>query len=105
MRVLLSTIGSRGDVQPMVALALYLREVGHHASLCAPPGFEEQLDGHELPFFPVGHDLRLGPRKVPGGAAGTVAAQFGALRAAAAGCDVIVGCAAMQISARSIAEI
>ena len=105
MRVLLSTIGSRGDVQPMVALALHLREVGHHASLCAPPGFEEQLDGHELPFFPVGHDLRLGPRKVPGGAAGTVAAQFGALRAAAAGCDVIVGCAAMQISARSIAEI
>ena len=104
MRVLLSTIGSRGDVQPMVALALHLREIGHDAGVCAPPGFEDLLDGFGLSFFPVGHDLRLGPRKVPGGAAGTVAAQFGALRAAAAGCDVIVGCAAMQIAGRSIAQ-
>ena len=29
MRVLLSTIGSRGDVQPLVALAVRLRELGH----------------------------------------------------------------------------
>ena len=28
MRVLLSTIGSRGDVQPLVALALELRALG-----------------------------------------------------------------------------
>ena len=43
MRVLLSTVGSRGDVQPMVALALHLRETGHDACLCAPPGFEELI--------------------------------------------------------------
>lgn len=105
MRVLLSTVGSRGDVQPLVALALHLREVGHDARLCVPPGFGELLDGFGLSFFPVGHDLRLGPRRVPGGAAGTAAAQFGALRAAAAGCDAIVGCAAMQIAAHSIAQM
>ncbi len=89
----------------MVALALHLRELGHHASLCTPPGFDELLSDFGLSFFPVGHDLRLGPRKVPGGAAGTVAAQFTALRAAAADCDAVVGCAAMQIAGRSIAEI
>ena len=33
MRVLLSTIGSRGDVQPLIALALALRELGHEARL------------------------------------------------------------------------
>ncbi|MGZ5365542.1 MAG: glycosyltransferase [Mycobacterium sp.] len=108
MRVLLSTVGSRGDVQPMVALALHLRETGHGACICAPPGFEELVRGpglEDLDYFPIGHDLRLGPRKVEGGPPATVAAQFAVLREAAAGCDVIVGCAAMQIAARSIAEI
>ncbi len=105
MRVLLSTIGSRGDVQPLVALALRLRELGHDAGVCAPPGYDELLDGFGLAHFPVGHDLRLGPRKVPGGAVGTVGAQFDALRAAAADCDAIVGAAAMQIAGRSIAEM
>jgi vancomycin aglycone glucosyltransferase len=62
------------------------------------------LATHGLAFSPVGHDPRLGPRKVPGGAAGTAARQFAALREAAADCDVIVGCAAMQIAGRSIAE-
>ena len=105
MRVLLSTVGSRGDVQPLVALALELRELGHDASVCAPPGYDELLDGFGLAYFPVGHDLRLGPRKVPGGAAATVAAQFGVLRTAAADCDAVVGAAAMQIASRSIAQM
>ena len=105
MRVLLSTIGSRGDVQPLVALALHLRELGHDASVCAPPGYDQLLDGFGLAYFPVGHDLRLGPRKVPGGAAATAAAQFAALRTAAADCDAIVGAAAMQIASRSIAQM
>ena len=67
MRVLLSTIGSRGDVQPMVALALHLREYRTRRLPVRAAGFEELLDGFGLAFFPVGHDLRLGPRKVPGG--------------------------------------
>jgi vancomycin aglycone glucosyltransferase len=104
MRVLLSTIGSRGDVQPLVALALHLREAGHDARVCAPPGFDELVTEFGLTFHPIGHDLRLGPRKVPGGAAGTAAAHFTTLRTAAEGCDAIVGCAAMQIAGRSIAE-
>lgn len=104
MRVLLSTIGSRGDVAPIVALALHLRQAGHDARVCAPPGFDEFVEGFGLSFVPVGHDPRLGPRRVPGGPAGTVAAQFVALGNAATGCDAVVGCAAMQIAGRSIAE-
>ncbi len=102
MRVLLSTIGSRGDVEPLVALALQLRETGHEVRLCIPPGFDPCL--HGLPFVPIGHDLRLGPRKVPGGPAATAAAQFEVIGGAAADCDAIVGCAAMQIAGPSIAE-
>ena len=39
MRVLLSTIGSRGDVQPLVALASQLRALGQEVRLCVPPDF------------------------------------------------------------------
>ena len=102
MRVLLSTIGSRGDVEPMVALGRYLRECGHDALLCAPPGFDQHVGG--LAYLRIGHDLRHGPRRVPGGAAATAAAHFAVIGAAAEGCDAIVGCAAMQIAGRSIAE-
>ena len=72
----------------------------HDACLCAPPGFEELIRGLGLglDYFPVGHDLRLGPRKVEGGPSATVAGQFAVLREAAVGCDAIVGCAAMQIA-------
>ena len=37
MKVLLCSIGSRGDVQPILALALELRALGHNASLCVAP--------------------------------------------------------------------
>ncbi len=36
MRVLLSTYGSRGDTEPMVALAIVLRALGAEAVLSAP---------------------------------------------------------------------
>jgi len=39
MRILLSTIGSRGDVQPLVALALQLQSLGQEVRVCVPPDF------------------------------------------------------------------
>ena len=41
MRILLSTIGSRGDVQPLVALGLQLKALGQEVHLCAPPDFSD----------------------------------------------------------------
>jgi vancomycin aglycone glucosyltransferase len=40
MRVLLSTYGLRGDVGPMVGLAVQLRALGAEAWVCAPPDKE-----------------------------------------------------------------
>jgi UDP:flavonoid glycosyltransferase YjiC (YdhE family) len=40
VRVLLSTYGSRGDVEPLVALAVRLREFGAEVRVCAPPDDE-----------------------------------------------------------------
>jgi vancomycin aglycone glucosyltransferase len=58
MRVLLSTIGSRGDVQPLVALALALRTLGHDAHFCVPPDFREWIDGLGFPVTPVGPEVK-----------------------------------------------
>ncbi|HEY3710984.1 MAG TPA: glycosyltransferase [Amycolatopsis sp.] len=118
MRALLSTIGSRGDFQPLLALGVQLRELGHEARLCAPPDFRALADEHGLPFVPLGPELRPStsqtanqvPKKltidelralVPA----TVAGQFETVGEAAEGCDVIVGCNQLQVAARSVAEL
>jgi vancomycin aglycone glucosyltransferase len=57
MRVLLSTIGSRGDVQPLLALAVELRGLGRQVRLCAPPDFRELAEFCGLPFVPIGPEV------------------------------------------------
>ena len=51
MRVLLSTWGSRGDVEPLLGLAVALRELGAEVRMCAPPDkeFTEPLAGAGVP--------------------------------------------------------
>ena len=58
MRVLLSTIGSRGDVQPLVALASQLQALGQEVHLCVPPDFRDWIDSLGIPVTPVGPELR-----------------------------------------------
>ena len=45
MRVLLSSWGSRGDVEPLAALALRLRQLGAEVRVCAPPDPEYAVVG------------------------------------------------------------
>jgi UDP:flavonoid glycosyltransferase YjiC (YdhE family) len=57
MRFVIATYGSRGDVQPMLALSLALLHRGHQVLLAAPPekaGWAEQMG---CPFYPLGSDL------------------------------------------------
>lgn len=124
MKVLLSTIGTRGDVQPILALALELRQLGHEPSLCVPPNFQDWVQSFGLRCFTIGPDLRRFTAPAPGQAsgavragmvalskkqkhqlaAGTVREQFRVLPEAARDCDLIVAATALQIAARSIAE-
>lgn len=50
MRVLLSTYGTRGDVQPFVALAKALKARGHEVALCTPTGFRDMVERHDVPY-------------------------------------------------------
>jgi len=115
MRVLLSTIGSRGDVQPLVALGRQLQALGQDVHLCVPPDFREWIEGLGMLVTPIGPELRSTGSAKPSGAPltseqrrqlieGTVVAQFTTIAAAAQGCDVIVGATALQVAAPSVAE-
>ena len=50
MRVLLSTYGTRGDVQPFVALGKALQAAGHEVALCTPEGFRSMVERHGVPY-------------------------------------------------------
>lgn len=53
MRALLVTHGTRGDVQPFLALAVALREHGHEALLAAPASFADAAGEHGVEFAPL----------------------------------------------------
>ena len=58
MRVLLSTYGGRGDVEPLVGLAVRLRELGAQVRVCAPPDWAERLAQFGVPLVPIGPSVR-----------------------------------------------
>ncbi|MFE4061022.1 glycosyltransferase, partial [Streptomyces sp. NPDC059096] len=114
MRVLLSTYGSRGDVEPLVGLAVRLRALGAEARVCAPPDeeFAELLAGAGVELVPLGKPVRTFMHgATPPSAAELarlriemVAEQFDTVAAAAEGCDVLVAAGLAQVAARSVAE-
>jgi vancomycin aglycone glucosyltransferase len=117
MRILLSTIGSRGDVQPLLALALQLRALGDEVQFCVPPDFRTLIEERGFPVTPIGPELRgmttarfkpptvpLDPEQRRQLAEASVAAQFSTVADAARGCDAIVAATALQIATRSVAD-
>jgi UDP:flavonoid glycosyltransferase YjiC (YdhE family) len=59
LRVVLATVGSRGDVQPMLALAQALVARGHVPVVAAPPNFERWVRGLGFEFAPLGIDTQV----------------------------------------------
>ncbi|MEU4495618.1 glycosyltransferase [Streptomyces sp. NPDC023998] len=114
MRALLLSYGSRGDVEPMVGLAVALRELGAEARVCAPPDeeFAQLLAGVGVELVPFGQSVRAlvtaatppSAADAPRLAADLVAAHFDTVAAAAEGCDVLVAGGLMPAGVRSVAE-
>lgn len=57
MRVAIVTIGTRGDVQPYVALAKGLEAAGHDVLIGAPDNFAAWVEGQGIRFHPLGIDI------------------------------------------------
>src|SRR4051794_15078378 len=113
MKVLLTTNGSRGDVQPILALAVELQALGHHALICAAPNFQTWVEFFDVSFIPIGPDLEKWTR--PTGEAPkmaerpsleqmrqlvyqSVSDQFRVLTQAAQGYDLIVVGGLLQVA-------
>ena len=117
MRALLSAVGTRGDVQPLVALGMRVRDLGHEVRLCVPPNFIEWVHHFGFEAIPVGVEMRYPAGRGPSPALTSeqirqlresmpdlIRDQFESVSAAAEGCDVILAANAHQYAARSIAE-
>ncbi len=58
MRVAIVVCGSRGDVQPMLAIAAGLETAGHDAIFCSSPDNEAVARSNGCAFEPIGEPLR-----------------------------------------------
>ncbi|MFJ2770946.1 glycosyltransferase [Streptomyces sp. NPDC087300] len=116
MRVLLSAYDSRGGVEPLVGLAVRLRELGAEVRVCAPPDeeFAKRLAGVGVEMVPTGgfvRDLVTGktppaPGGLPRRAAELTAAFYDNVTAAGQGCDALVATGILPAAAgvRAAAE-
>lgn len=57
MKVLLTTIGSSGDINPFIAVGRALRERGHHPTLLINPFFESAARQAGLDYLPLGEEI------------------------------------------------
>lgn len=59
MELLIPTIGTRGDVQPFIALALGLHQAGHNVTLASHPMMKPLVESYQVTFAPIGPDIDL----------------------------------------------
>ncbi|TDB80433.1 glycosyltransferase [Micromonospora sp. KC721] len=114
MRVLLSTYGGRGDVEPLVGLAVALQKLGADVRVCAPPDWAGRLSEVDVPLVSLGLPVRQlldgatrpSAADIPRIQAALMAEQFAKLPPVAEDCDVVVttGLFPVAASAQSVAE-
>jgi vancomycin aglycone glucosyltransferase len=113
VRVVVTGFDSRGGVEPLVALAVRLRERGAEVAVCLPPDeeFEKRLTGAGIRMVPFGQPVRpaatkQGAPNLPRRAAEVIANQREVLRSTAEGADLVVATGVMPAcaGARTVAD-
>lgn len=56
LNIVVQVVGSRGDVQPFIALGNELQRYGHRVRIATHGVFEELVTSSNLEFFPIGGD-------------------------------------------------
>lgn len=115
MKVVLAAFGTRGDVQPMLALARGLLKRGHQATVAGPPDFEAAAACLGVPFLPVGEPIRtflarvsdergqLLPRVALGAMPGWLRSHYAPLEGPVREADVVLA-ASMTVAPLDLAE-
>src|SRR5687768_6990583 len=116
MRILVAACGSRGDLQPMLALSVAFQKSGHDVVLAGSPTFASEAQAFGVTFVPMGRDVQewlqgahvshRNPmamvRLLNKAMEGELEAQFSVLPALARQADVVLGGGAL-IAAESVA--
>lgn len=58
-KFLIPTIGTRGDVQPYIALALGLNHAGHETTIASHPCMRSLVESYGIHFAPMGPDIDI----------------------------------------------
>ncbi len=118
MRVVLAVSGTRGDVQPMLALAVALNRARHAVTLVGPPNFVREAAHFGADYRPFGRDtetLLTDNRREVGDnpirmirvlrriVGEDLRAQFECVKEAAKGADVVLA-GGMMFAAASVAD-
>lgn len=117
MKIALVILGTRGDVQPMIALATGLMDRGHEVILCAPAENEKLALMHHCRFVPFGPEIKKAikenPEKQKGGVAVKISPsqgkkfildQINRLPGIIEGVDLVLG-AGIVVGVQTAAEI
>ena len=56
LNVVIHVVGSRGDVQPFVALGKELQSFGHRVRIAKHPTFKRFVEDNDIEFFSIGGD-------------------------------------------------
>ncbi|KNA04634.1 hypothetical protein SOVF_197830, partial [Spinacia oleracea] len=59
LKIAMLVVGTRGDVQPFIAVAKKLKEVGHHVRLATHINFSDFVKSAGVEFYPLGGDPRV----------------------------------------------
>ena len=115
MKIVLTTCGSRGDVQPMLALSLALQSAGHDILFAGPPEKAAWARQLKCPYQPFGTDVTafiddMNDAHSLGAAARFISflrkelvTQFEVLPEIISGADVVVG-SSLVLALSSVAE-
>jgi UDP:flavonoid glycosyltransferase YjiC (YdhE family) len=115
MKIVLCTFGSRGDVQPMIALTLALQSADHDVLLAGPPEKASWINALGCNFQPLGKDVTSFIDSMENAHAigvgahfvrfvrAEINAQFDSIPDIIAGADLVLG-ASLVFSLSSIAE-
>jgi len=56
MKIIIPTMGTRGDVQPYIALATRLNTSGHEVTIATHPCWKDLIRNYNIIFVPIGPD-------------------------------------------------
>src|SRR5688572_2753934 len=57
MRILITTFGTRGDIQPFIALGISLKNAGHDVAICTSEGYKSFVEEYDLGYVFMSNEL------------------------------------------------